>query len=108
MPCEGRLRRRRIDCRRRRTDILDVGETTVEVGELTVGETTTYTIIHSWELFPPNVVTEVDGDEDTGNVSDDAPPVAVDNGSDDNLDPAIILYTEYFFFSVRSLIFLFQ
>jgi len=37
----------------------------------------------------------VDEDEDTGNVSDDALPAPVDNGNDDNLDPAITLYTEY-------------
>ena len=52
-------------------------------------------IIHSVEVVSPNVGTEVDEDEDAGNVSDDAPPVPVDNGNDDNLDPAIILYTEY-------------
>ena len=31
-------------------------------------------------------MTEVDDDEDTGNVSDDAPTVPDDNGNDENLD----------------------
>lgn len=54
-------------------------------------------IIHSVQVFSRNVETEVDEDEDedTGNVSDDAPPASVDNDNDDNLDPAITLYTEY-------------
>lgn len=52
-------------------------------------------IIHSVDIFSRNVRTEVDEDEDTGNVSDDALLAPVDNGNDDNLDPAITLYTEY-------------
>ena len=35
--------------RRRRTDILDVGESTLDVGEQTVGETT---VIRFWQILP--------------------------------------------------------
>ena len=52
-------------------------------------------VIHSVEVFSPNVGNEVDEDEDTGNGSDDALPVPVNNGNDDNLDPAITLYRVY-------------
>ena len=52
-------------------------------------------IIHSVDIFTRNVRTEVDEDEDTGNISDDTLAAPSDNDNEDNLDPAITLYTEY-------------
>jgi len=52
-------------------------------------------VIHSVDVFTRNVTTEVDEDEDTGNVSDDAPAAPIDNDNEDDVDPAITLYTEY-------------